>query len=315
MSTTIRRPATRTSSAPAVNPDAELIRICHEFADVEMARWYRYVVTDEDLADEPDEEVDWDTYHRILATPATTPEGWHAKALAYAALDRDAYDDHEDHRDPCTAFLASLLRDVVAPARNAIVSRCAAKYGPLPRHYTAEGIWVGPTPEEKAEREKEWADRDADRIAAVVAEHRGTQPPVTNVAGQELIGVDEAGNMTLWCTGTIKEVSTLEDNASHPSFIKGGHYVIWWKRHAITVHLSGSRRMLEVLFVCSGLMKTSMMTDEVEALLIGKVSQDGEKPEGYWAEQIKELSKLWQEQRLTEVPGRRRGRISESAAA
>jgi hypothetical protein len=196
------------------------------------------------------------------------------------------------------------------------LSRCVDKYGPLPSGYTTEGIWVGPTPEEKAEHEKKLAERHASRIAAVVAEHRGAQPPVTDVAGQELIGVDEAGNMSLWATGTIKQLSALENNASHPAYIDGGHYVIWWKRHAITVHLNGPRAgAVEVLFMCSGLMKTHLLCDEAEALLIGKVSQDGEKPKGEWAERFRELSKLMQEQRLAEVPSRRRGRISGSAAA
>jgi hypothetical protein len=62
-------------------------------------------------------------------------------------------------------------------------------------------------------------------------------------------------------------------------------------------------------------MKTHLLCDEAEALLIGKVSQDGEKPKGEWAERFRELSKLMQEQRLAEVPSRRRGRISGSAAA
>jgi hypothetical protein len=121
-------------AAPALvslNPDAELIRICRGFAENELEKFYRYVTT-EDTDDLDDEPVDWDTYRRILATPATTPEGWHAKALAFTSWDREAYDDHEDYRDPSTTFLASLLRDAVAPARNAIVARCAAKYGPLP---------------------------------------------------------------------------------------------------------------------------------------------------------------------------------------
>jgi hypothetical protein len=107
--------------------------MCHEFAEAGMVGWYRDVASDEDSPDECDEDegVDWDTYHRILATPATTPEGWHAKALACSALAQSAYDDDESNRHSCTTLLASLLRDMVAPARKAIISRCAEKYGPL----------------------------------------------------------------------------------------------------------------------------------------------------------------------------------------
>ena len=133
--------------------------------------------------------------------------------------------------------------------------------------------------------------------------------------GQELIGVDEAGNMSLWSTGNIKPVTAFDD-ASHPDFIDGGHYVIWWKRHAITVHCSGRRDgIVEVLFMCSDLMKTHLMCDEVEALLIGKVSESGERTPDYWAEEIKKLTKRLQKARIAEAPSRRRGHLSGSAAA
>jgi hypothetical protein len=41
------------------------------------------------------------------------------------------YDDPEDDRDGVTPIIAALLRDMVAPARNAILTRLQAKYGPL----------------------------------------------------------------------------------------------------------------------------------------------------------------------------------------
>jgi hypothetical protein len=135
------------NSASQANPDAELIRICHRFAETEFEQWYRWeaVPGNQDMPPQ-----DWDTYHWIVATPAATPEGWHAKALAYVAWDRAAYDDCVDKRDQnsCTTFLASLLRDMVAPVRNAIVARCAAQYGPLPHPFSAEAIWLGYPPEE-----------------------------------------------------------------------------------------------------------------------------------------------------------------------
>jgi hypothetical protein len=167
------------ASAVATGDDAELIRLCHQFAESEIDDWYRYVVADDDEAEEieKDQTVDWGTYHRIIATPAVTPEGWHAKALAFTAWDRDSYDDHKDERDPSTTFLASLLRDMVAPARNAIIARCAAKYGPLPPSYTPEGIWLGYTPEEKAASAARVAEMkaamDPERIAEFVRSEAG----------------------------------------------------------------------------------------------------------------------------------------------
>jgi hypothetical protein len=119
------------------NPDAELIRICHRFAEDELVRQHRYIVAPENLADEQDAPPDWGTYNWIAETPARTPEGCHAKALAYSAWDTDAYDNHGADT---SELLAGLLRDIVAPTRNAVVARCTAKYGPLPPQYTAEGI-------------------------------------------------------------------------------------------------------------------------------------------------------------------------------
>ena len=124
------------------NADAELIRVCQRFAEGELESWYRYIIAPEDLCDAQDQPPDWKSLHWIISTPATTPEGWHAKALAYAAWDRDAYDDNED-RDTTTLLLASLLRDMVAPARRAILTRLQAELGPLPRGYDADWRFIG----------------------------------------------------------------------------------------------------------------------------------------------------------------------------
>ncbi len=46
-------------AAPAASsPDAELIRVCQQFAEVELASWYRYVVAPDDLADVQDAPPD-----------------------------------------------------------------------------------------------------------------------------------------------------------------------------------------------------------------------------------------------------------------
>ena len=187
MSTTTRRGALRGASIAGLlsiptialaaqssksNPDEELIRVCHRFAEIQLEDWYRYVV--EVDTDEDDLPVPWDDYHRIVGTQATTPAGWHAKALAFTAWSRESYDDHEDDRDTHTTFLAALLRDMVAPARNAIVARCTAKYGPLPPQYTAEGIWIGYSTEERAAIDVENAAKAAAREAEREAAHKAT---------------------------------------------------------------------------------------------------------------------------------------------
>jgi hypothetical protein len=123
--------------------DTDLIRRCYQFAECQLASWYRYVTAPVDKADEQDTPHDWETLHWITATPATTPAGWHAKALAYTAWNHDAYNDPKEDADSTTPLLAALLRDMVAPARNAIMARLATQYGPLGAEYTAEGIWLG----------------------------------------------------------------------------------------------------------------------------------------------------------------------------
>ena len=117
------------SAEPGPDADAELVRVCHAFAEAEYRNWWRYITAPDHLADAQDREPDWSTLAWIEATAATTPAGWQAKALAYAAWWREAYDDAEGERDASTSLLAALLRDMVAPVRAAILARCAADYG------------------------------------------------------------------------------------------------------------------------------------------------------------------------------------------
>jgi hypothetical protein len=132
------------ANSSAANPDAELIRRCHQFAEADLASWYRYVIAAENLADEQDTAAHFDGYNWITATPATTQEGWRAKALALSAWDRTTYfNDEPEENDGASSLLASLLQDMVAPARNAILAKLATQYGPLPEQYTSEGRWLG----------------------------------------------------------------------------------------------------------------------------------------------------------------------------
>ena len=133
-------------AAPGVpNPDAGLIRTCQQFAEAEFADWYRYVVTAEHevMSRYEDSTPDWATLHWIEATPATTLKGLRAKALAFVAWHKDAFDDCVDDRDPSSPLLASLLRDLAAPARAVIIACLFEKYGPLPKGYAADGVWLG----------------------------------------------------------------------------------------------------------------------------------------------------------------------------
>ncbi len=135
------------AASPAPSADAALVRICHAFAEAEWRNWWRYIVAPADLADAQATDPDWTTLKWITATPATTPAGWAAKALAVSAWEREFYDDLvEAERDTRTTLLAGLLHDMVAPVRTAILARCKAEYGPLGEGYDADARWIGRTP-------------------------------------------------------------------------------------------------------------------------------------------------------------------------
>jgi len=160
------------SAEPAL--DAELVRVCHQFAEAEYREWWRYCTAPDNLADAEAAEPDWATLAWIRATPATTPAGWAAKALALAAWDREMYDDLvEAESDTRTALLAALLaallRDMVAPARAEILARCAAEYGPLPEGYTVDARWIGRAPAAVAAPAPVPVHRDAELHAACAA--------------------------------------------------------------------------------------------------------------------------------------------------
>ena len=133
------------AAPPAQNPDAELICICQQFAEAEYADWYLYVTTvDREIELQSENApVDWATVRQIEAMPATTLEGVRAKALACASWDREAYDSSADDNQAFTGLLASVLRDLAAPARKVILARLAERYGPLPEGYDADCKWIG----------------------------------------------------------------------------------------------------------------------------------------------------------------------------
>ena len=137
--------AAASSAEPA--PDGALILACHRFAEGEYRARWRDCTAPVHLSDAEATDADWATLEWITATPATTPAGWAAKALALAAWEPEMYDDLVPaESDTRTALLAALLRDMVAPARAEIVARCAAEYGPLGEGYTPDGRWIGLAP-------------------------------------------------------------------------------------------------------------------------------------------------------------------------
>jgi hypothetical protein len=129
-------------------------------------------------------------------------------------------------------------------------------------------------------------------------------PTLPEARETELIGVDEDGNMSLWQVGNVRPVTAFETDGI---WIKGGHYVIQWKGHAITVHCNGGvGGLISLQFMCSRNWVLYMRLAEVEAMLLGKVIPDPE----HEARILLSL-KEWGEalHRSQQVPHRRRGRI------
>ncbi len=128
----------------------------------------------------------------------------------------------------------------------------------------------------------------------------------TELREMELIGVDEDGNMSLWSTGMVQPVSAFRTCDGGQS-IDGGHYVIEWKGHAITVHC-GNRTdgTVSVQFMCSGGVSIAMQRAEVEAMLLGKVIPDPIQ-QAQIIESFKRLTESLKASR--QPPHKQRGRI------
>lgn len=120
----------------------------------------------------------------------------------------------------------------------------------------------------------------------------------------ELIGLTDDDRMVLWDTGEVRPVSAFE---THPDgYIVGGHYVIDWRGHAITVHCGNTTGGgVLVMFMC-GTRTLLMPRAEVEKMLLGKVIPDPV-VEAEILAKLKELTKL--AGRLHDTPARQRGRL------
>ncbi|MGI4793390.1 MAG: hypothetical protein ACRYG8_04760, partial [Janthinobacterium lividum] len=136
---------------------------------VRRSRRAYYVTAPDHLADAAATDPNWAALEWIEATPATTPAGWAAKALALAAFHRETYDDSDAEGDASATLLAGLLRDMVAPARAEILARCAVEYGPLPEGYAADARWIGRAPVAPVAVVPIPFRSDADLLAACVA--------------------------------------------------------------------------------------------------------------------------------------------------
>ena len=67
----------------------------------------------------------------------------------------------------------------------------------------------------------------------------------------ELIGLTDDGRLVLWDTSLVQPVDRFE-TTDDGRWIEGGHYVIEWKGHAVTVHCGNmGNGNVSLLFMCS----------------------------------------------------------------
>jgi hypothetical protein len=79
--------------------------------------------------------------------------------------------------------------------------------------------------------------------------------PSTELRKTELIGLTDDGRMVLWSTENVRPVSAFA--TTKRGYIDGGHFVIEWKGHAITVHCGNydstpQSGLISVQFMCNG---------------------------------------------------------------
>ena len=90
---------------------------------------------------------------------------------------------------------------------------------------------------------------------------------------QELIGVTDDGRLVLWSTGRVRPISAFPRSGS--GIIQGGHYVVAWNGHDVTVHCSsalGGGVVVQVM--CSTSTPAAFPLAYVEARLRGQVVRD-----------------------------------------
>ena len=116
----------------ANHPDAELIRICHDFAAYEFGAHFAYCAEpDEEKAAEQGLPPDFNALQQITEMQANTPDGWQAKALAYASWRRIGINNPVEGTDEAgQVLLSSLILYMAGPELDSLLALMAERYGP-----------------------------------------------------------------------------------------------------------------------------------------------------------------------------------------
>lgn len=132
------------------------------------------------------------------------------------------------------------------------------------------------------------------------------RPPILHpTRTTDLIGLTDDGRLVLWSAAAQVRPMTVHPTKGAPP--ANGHYVIDWKGHAITVHLSNhSDGRIGVLFMCSGSPCVAMTRAKIAPLVLGVVVPD---PEGE-AKILRKLQALIERHAdRNDTPSRQRGRL------
>ena len=150
------------------------------------------------------------------------------------------------------------------------------------------------------------ASKGRKRPAAAIGKAEAMPAPIVQATRtMDLIGLTKDGRLVLW--SAAKQVRPITTFPAGGYFIQAGHYVINWKNHAVTVHLSNlPSGDVGLMFMCGGGEERVMTRAEVEPLLLGIVVPDP----AHEAEICRMLRELTAD--LTarqDAPHRQRGRI------
>ncbi len=123
----------------------------------------------------------------------------------------------------------------------------------------------------------------------------------------DLLGLTEDGRLVLWSATEKVQPITAFPMSEHGDWIKGGHYLIQWKSHAIVVHCAPlTDGCVIVQFMCSRAPRLPMARAEVERMLLGYVVPDLAM-QSLILEALQEATEAYRARR--DCPTNQRGRI------
>ena len=274
----ITAPTMARASVPG--PDAELIALCDQFLSIQT-EWFL-------LQDHDGWATDFGPNHaryehldneqdRLLALidkgqSPTTPAGCAAMArvaLTLAILDTEGNFNCDSTFEELLVMVAQgMAPGFVWPPRPGSCS--TAHWAPQMSPAEVAECQAAEAAATEVRAQAYRAARERERIARRAEKGIGSVP----AGKQEMLGMDVDGSLYVWSTENIQPITGFDDLGPH---ISSGHYLIWWRGHAVAAHLSSRMDyMIDVQFMCNSGPTVAMERQEVEDIVVGKMIKDPE---------------------------------------